>query len=88
MKPSDFAKVQPWNSVKQSSEAETVATNIMKILKRTGDTWRWLDYDEYETERKKDGNYSTRENYYYRDVVDFCVSEDTARLFCPAWKEV
>jgi len=38
-KPSDFTN-EPMGSVLQKSEAETVARNIMVILKRTGDTYK------------------------------------------------
>ncbi len=57
----------------------------MIILKRTGDVWRKLEYEEYESERKKDGNYSARERGYFDAVVGYTVSADTARLFSPEW---
>ena len=53
MKPSDFLEY-PWNSVTKNSEYETIALNIMVILKRTGDEFRELSFDEYKTERLKD----------------------------------
>jgi len=63
-RPSDFT-VQPWGSVLQKSEAETIAANIMVILKRTGDEWRSLTWDEYKTERLKDGSFTEGEKVYF-----------------------
>jgi len=85
-KPSNFT-AQPWSSVAQSSEAETIARNIMVILKRTGDTFRNLSWEEYSQERKKDGKFSEREKKYFNQVIDYCVSAETARLFSRTWKE-
>ena len=61
MKPSNFTK-QPIASVLQKSEAETIARNIMVILKRTGDSFRPLSWDEYKAERLKDGHFTESEN--------------------------
>lgn len=88
MKPSNFQKASAMASVLQKAEAETVAENIMTILKRTGNTWRRLTYDEYKKERKKDGNYSSEEEYYFNQVIDFCISPETAKLFSPGWRAV
>ena len=82
--PSNFQK-KPWSSVCQSSEAETIALNIIVILKRTGDNWRELSWDEYTTERKKDGNFSSSEKKYFDQVVGYTVSAQTARLFSKTW---
>ena len=84
MKPSDFAKVHPWSSVKGTSEHETVCKSIMIILSRTGDKWRRLSQKEYE----KDGNWSDREYGFFQEVVGFTKSEDTAVLFSPKWAEL
>lgn len=86
MKPSDF-KNFPSSSRLQKVEAEIVATNILVILGRTGDEWRELSEQEYETERKKDGNWSPAELDYFRKVRDFTVSPEAARLFSPYWKD-
>lgn len=85
-KPSAFAGKSTMGSVKQSSEHETIASNIMKILERTGDVFRPLSWDEYSEERKKDGNFTSRERTYFDGVIDFFKSADTARLFCDGWK--
>lgn len=87
MKPSNFTSF-PWNSVFQNTETETVALNIMIVLKRTGDTWRGLTWGEYKREREKDGNFSDREHAWFDRVIEYCQSEATVRLVCRDWKEV
>ena len=74
-------------SVLRKSEAETVARNIMVILKRTGDTWRELSYDEYKEERQKDGHYTDQERRYFEQVIPYCKSAETAVLFSPKWAD-
>ncbi len=85
MKPSTFNEF-PCESVKQNHESEQIAANIMRILKRTGDTFRSLDWEEYKTERLKDGHFTDRERGYFDAVIDYCVSPETAKLFSPVWK--
>jgi len=85
MNPSNFTKF-PCDSVKQNHQSEQIAVNIMTILKRTGDTFRPLDWEEYKTERLKDGHFTDREHGYFDAVIDYCVSPDTAKLFSPAWR--
>lgn len=84
--PSDFTN-QPWGSVAQKSEAEAVARNIMVILKRTGNTWRKMTYEEYKEERQKDGDYSGGELMYFDAVVGYTASADTAALFSKEWNK-
>lgn len=86
-KSSDFAKIEPWNSVLQKAEAETIALNVMKILKRTGDTWRTLSNEEYELERRKDGNWSFSELKYLEQIRPYTISADKAKTFSPDWKD-
>jgi hypothetical protein len=88
MKPSNFKKASPIGSVLQKSEAETVISNIMTILSRTGDEWRKLTYDEYKHERLKDGNYSDGEEKYFNQVIDYTTSPETAKLFAPDYRAV
>lgn len=88
MKPSDFMRIEPMNSVRQKAEAETVARSIMIILARNGNEWRSLSWNEYEVERRKDGHFTMSEQPHFDDVVDFTVSEQMARLFSPFWKAV
>lgn len=52
--PSIFME-NPMGSIFQKSESETVARNIMTILKRTGDVFRIIRWDEYKEERKQVG---------------------------------
>lgn len=84
MKPSNF-KAHPFKSAANKCEAEVVAANIMRILARTGDTFRPLTAKEYTTERKKDGNFTTMEINYFNDVSKWCKNSDTAALFSPVW---
>lgn len=86
MNPSDFTK-HPYNSVLGKSEAETIARNIMIILKRTGDEFRLLSWNEYKSERLKDGGFTERERSYFDQVVGFCVSEHSAKAFCSTWNK-
>lgn len=85
LKPSDFSNLRPLSSVLGKSEYETIALNIMVILKRTGNEFRELSYEEYESERKKDGNYSKIEYMYFESVAKYCLSAETAVSFSPNW---
>ncbi len=87
LKPSLFT-ILPIGSVCQKSEAETIATNIMVILKRTGDIFRKLTWEEYKEERLKDGKFSSGEASYFDMVIDYCTDAKSASLFSPAWKDV
>lgn len=87
-KPSDFCKKQPMSSVFQKSENETVATNIMRILKRTGDTFRELSPEEYTKERKKDGHFTALEMNYFDEVIRYCKDAKSARKFAPSWAKL
>ena len=91
--PKDFIKY-PYDSVFHNSERETVALNIIKILSRTGNTWREITWSEYLNERIKDGGGNTHnykhgsESTLFKEVVRYTCSEDVARLFSPSWDEV
>jgi len=82
--PSEFC-TYPWSSVLLNSESETIALNIMTILKRTGNTFRELSWDEYKKERLNDGRFSEREKIFFEKVIPYCKSVMTARLFCGEW---
>ncbi len=86
-KPSDFIEF-PYGSVKQKCELEQVTVNIMVILKRTGDEWRDLPWEEYKAERLKDGNFTGREKNYFEQVKKYAKSALTAALFCPGWAKI
>lgn len=88
IKPSDFTRVSPMGSVLRKAEAEIIARNIMTILSRTGDEWKKLTYDEYKEERLKDGNYSSGEEKYFNQVIDYCTSPNTAKLFASDWRKL
>ena len=85
--PRDYT-TYPWSSIMGSSEYETTALNVMQILARTGNKWRELSFKEYAEERKKDGNFSSIEEGYFKEVVGYCCSADTAKLFSSSWKNV
>lgn len=83
-KPSDFTE-QPWNSVLQKSEAETIARNIMVILKRTGNKWRKLSWEEYKSEREKDGEFTESERGYFNQVLPYTLTAENAATFSKSW---
>jgi len=85
MKPSDFTKF-PYDSIIQNSEHEEIARNIMVILKRTGDTFRELSWEEYKTERKNDGGFTNSEKPFFDRVKKYCISEETVKSFSPTWR--
>jgi hypothetical protein len=70
------------------SEHETIAANIITIMKRTGDEWRALSWDEYRHEREKDGNFGMGERKYFDDVIEYTASALDASYFCAAWKQI
>lgn len=76
------------SSVFFKSEYETIACNIMVILKRTGNTFRPLSWAEYRKERKKDTGFGENEKGYFDDVIGYCKDAETAALFSPVWKRV
>ena len=85
MKPSNFL-AHPYDSVFHKMETEIVARNIMAILTRTGDSFRTMEWQEYEAERMKDGNLTHGEASQFEKVRDYCIDENVARLFLPAWR--
>lgn len=88
--PSQF-KAQPWGSVTQKSECETVARNVMVMLSRTGNQWRELTPEEYLQERVKDGASLSDAQWelpYFRRVVQYTISPEAAREFSPAWANI
>ncbi len=85
-KPSDFL-THPWDcAIKlQAHECELIARNIMAILSRTGDKFRKLTWDQYKEERKMDGDFSEQEQLFFVNVIDYCKSPATAKLFSKSW---
>lgn len=84
--PSTFTTL-PSDSVLQKTEAEIVAVNIMVILKRTGNKFRDLSWEEYKSERMKDKEFSQDEYQYFQRVIGYCKTADTARLFSKKWEQ-
>lgn len=85
MKPSDFTNY-PWDSVTKKSEVEVVARNIMIILKRTGDKFLNLSWDEYRKELTKDDQVPDRKMYFDK-AIKYCQSPKTAKSFSPEWNK-
>lgn len=83
LKPSHFCDY-PWSSILQKSEAETIACNIMKIRRRLGDKWE-LTWEEYQTERKKDGHYSELEESYFNEIMPLIPDAIGAISFSGSW---
>jgi hypothetical protein len=87
MKPSNFTDF-PLSSVFQKCEYEIVAQNIMIILKKKGDKFKKLTWEEYKKQRKLDHNFSEGEKKYFDKVVDYCISPEAAKLFSGVWAGV
>ncbi len=86
LKPSNYTS-HPMSSVSKEWEAEQIARNIMTILWRTGNEWRPLAWEEYRTERQKDGNFSEMERPYFDRVISYCKSAEDADRFCSSWRK-
>jgi hypothetical protein len=85
MKPSDICNKRPYDSIFQNPEHEIVARNIMVILKRTGDKFKSMTWQEYKKGRLADGNFSDEEKIYFDLVIVHCSSEKAARNFSKEW---
>ena len=83
-RPSDFCRY-PWSSVLQNTECEVVAQNVMKILRRTGDQWRQLTWDEYQAERLKDGQFNPIERGFFDRVWPLVANAELAAKFSSEW---
>lgn len=86
MNPSNFLS-HPWDSVQQSTEAETVARNIMVILSKAGDTFRRLSWEEYREAWLKDGRFTEMERVYFEQVWPYTLSAEKAAMFSPVWAQ-
>ncbi len=87
LKPSDFSETFPFDSIFQKSEPETIIKNCLIILKRTGDIWRDLSWEEYETERRKDGNFSYAEKAYFSEIIDY-IHPERIGIISPKYKRI
>ena len=85
MKPGNFS-FRCWNSIFERMEPEVIAANIMTILKRTGNEWRQLSWEEYKEERLKDGNFTEGERKYFDMVLSYTVSADKAKMVGADWR--
>ena len=86
LEPSSYTS-HPMSSLSREWEAEQIARNIMVILSRTGNEWRTLTWEEYCTERQKDGNFSEMEKPYFDRVISYCKSAEDADRFCSSWRK-
>lgn len=87
--PSNYCS-QPMGSIEQKSEVETIACNIMRMLKRTGDTFREFTFEEYEKIRLADGAidwHVKNEKHYFEVAITYCESPEKADEFCSNWYE-
>lgn len=84
--PKDFTWF-PTNSLRENWESEQIAQNIMRILARTGNTWRSLPWSEYKSERLKDGNFTQSERGFFDEVVKYTESPERAQSFSPSWRD-
>ena len=73
----------PWNSLCQKTESEVVAGNIMVIRDRLG-KWQ-LTWDEYASERNKDGGFSDKEQCFFDEVIKMIPDSIGAISFSPSW---
>lgn len=87
--PGNFV-AHPIASIAGNSETETVAANIMRILKRTGNTWRKLSWVEYVKERKteKSSTFTDGEQHHFENCEIFNITTAQDALnFCKDWVE-
>lgn len=85
--PYNYTQV-PVGSILKNSECEYIAKNIMIILKRTGNVFRELSFEEYKKERMKDGakeSCFSKEKIYFDKVIQYCCSSEKADSFCSSW---
>ena len=71
-------------SILQKSESETIASNIMRIRARRGDSWE-LSWADYKREREKDGSFSMIEKPYFEEVIKLIPDAIGAISFAPSW---
>lgn len=85
--PEDYAGTDPRDSVCQKVEAEIIMSNIVSILYRTKNEWRDLAWEEYKSEREKDGNFTESEKKYFEMVIEYAHPEKIG-LFCKRYKQI
>jgi hypothetical protein len=85
--PSHFSDKTPYSSIFKTKrgEHEIIAQNIMVILDRTGNKFRYLSWEEYKKERLKDGDFSDAEKKYFDEVIKYCTSPENARSISKNW---
>jgi len=86
-RPSNYTS-HPTDSASQKSETETIARNIMIILKQAGNEFRDLPFEEYVTARMGHGaseREARNEKRYFDKAIPHCLSSDLADKFCRNW---
>jgi hypothetical protein len=87
LRPKDFT-CEPWDSVLRNKESEIIARNIMKILARTGNTFRPITWEEYVIKRKEDTTECTDSESTFYQVVVYCTCAEQAIKFSPDWAKM
>lgn len=84
IKPSDFTKVIPMDSIKQRVEWEDWAGAVMTYLAKNGDTWRLIDKEKL---HKDIGSHLPNLDFLDEILILF-TSPIAAATFSPNWMEV
>lgn len=92
--PKDFCTVFPVGSVGRNHELENTAYNLMKIMAEKDNEWNPPTFEEYLKMYADQG--TPMPDYYakgkgkgeYLYVLPYIQSEQTARLFSPAWNGI
>lgn len=80
IKPSHFKGDYIADSVFKKCEYEQIFMNMLVVSERLGDDWG-LTKEQYESERKKDGAYSSLESQYADEVLPYMASPERAQTF-------
>ena len=86
-RPSNYTS-QPMGSVAQNSETESIARNIMVILKISGDVFRNLSFGDYGKARIADGATQRDlciEKQFFERAIPYCITSKLADEFCSNW---
>jgi hypothetical protein len=87
-RPSDFTNY-PWSSIKQSSEWESIAQNIMEVMEERGDDFALgLTLEQYVEHRRQKGHQTNISAENFEDIMQYCQSAERAKLFSKEWKDV
>jgi hypothetical protein len=86
-RPSHFTNY-PWSSVKQKSEWESIAQNIMRVMSEHGNDFSiGLSLEQYTAYREKEGGSVRISQESFDELMEYCKSAETAKLFSKDWKD-